>query len=154
MGERPHKKPFACILLIILQISLGTGAVVGGLGLSIDPSGELIQMPTEFLETSPFSNFFIPGLVLFFTLGIFPLVVSIGLIRKKPWTLADKLNLFSEKHWSWAYSLYTGFVLVCWITLQVYFIQRVGLVHVVYIFWGLLILAITLLPPVQKYYAK
>lgn len=152
--ETRNKKPFAVILLIILQVALGAGAIFGGLGLSIYPSGELIQMPAEFLETSPFTSFLIPGLILLVTLGIFPLIVSFGLIRKKPWKMAERLNLFPDRHWSWTYALYTGFVLVSWITLQVYFIQRVGLVHVVYIFWGLLILAVTLLPPVQKYYIK
>lgn len=147
------RRPFACKLLIFLQVVLGIGAVFGGLGLVIDPSGELIKMPISILDYSPFSNFLIPGIILLVMLGILPLVVSYGLIRKTPWKLADKLNLFSEKHWTWAYSLFIGFILIIWITIQMYLIKQIIAAHVVYIFLGLLIQATTLLPSVQDYYS-
>jgi|GEM_PF-97956 len=146
-------RPFAARLLIFLQMLLGVGAVFGGLGLIIDPGGQLIRMPVSFLEQSPFSNFLIPGIILMIMLGVLPLIVVIGLVRKRPWKIAEKLNIFPDRHWSWTYSFYTGFILIIWITLQVYFVQRVGIIHVVYIFWGLIIQALTILPPVQKYYS-
>ena len=136
-----RKKPMTCKLLIFIHVLLGIGAVSGGLVLVIDPSGGLIKMPLTILKNSPFNNFLIPGIILLVMLGVVPLVVSYALITKWNWKAANRLNVFSEMHWSWAYSLYIGFALIIWIT-----------VHVVYIFLGLAIQAVTVLPSVQKYY--
>ena len=153
MEVESGRRSFACKLHIFLQVVLGTGAMFGGLGLVIDPSGELIKMPISLLENSPFSNFLMPGIILLVMLGILPLVVSYALIRKRQWELANKLNLFPEKHWAWTCSLYIGFILIIWITVQVYLIKLIAMVHVVYIFLGLIIQATTLLPSVQNYYS-
>lgn len=146
--------PFAGKLLIFLQVVLGLGAIFGGMVLIIDPSGELIKMPITLLEHSPFSNFLIPGIILLVMLGILPLVVTYGLIRNQPRELANRLNLFPEKHWAWTYSLYIGFILIIWITVEAYFIRDFAAVHLGYVFLALLIQAITLLPSVQSYYSS
>ena len=52
-----------------------------------------------------------------------PLLIALGLYRKSDWLLAEKLNIFHEKHWSWTFSLYIGFALIIWITVQVFIIQ-------------------------------
>lgn len=147
------RRPFACTLLILLQLLLGIGALFGGGGLILDPSGELIQMPFSILEHTPFDSFLVPGIILFTVLGILPLIISFGLITKKEWKAADRLNLFRDRHWSWSFSLYIGFVLIGWITIQMYMINGVALLHVIYIFWGLVIQVVTLLPGVQRYYS-
>jgi len=146
------KKPLTCKLLIFLHILLGVGAVFGGLVLVIDPSGGLIKMPMTFLENSPFNNFLIPGIILLVILGIFPLITAYALISKWDWKAANRLNLFSEMHWSWAYSLYIGFALIIWITVEGLIMKQIAVIHVVYIILGLVIQAITVLPSVQKYY--
>lgn len=146
------EKPIACKLLIFLHLLLGIGAVCGGLALALDPSGGLIKMPITLLDPSPFNNFLIPGIILLVMLGIIPLIISYALITKRHWKAADTLNVFPGMHWSWAFSLYIGFALIIWITLQVYFIKQIAFIHVFYVFLGLLIQATTLLPSVQKYY--
>lgn len=149
-----QKKTFSCKLLIFLQSFLGIGAIFGGGAFMIDPSGALINMPISLLEPTPFSDFFIPGIILFFILGIIPFIIIYGLVTKRPWRIANSLNIFDTLHWSWSFSLYIGFALIIWITVQVFMINSVEFVHLVYIFLGLLIQAITLLPTVQKYYKK
>lgn len=146
------KKPITCKLLIFIHVLLGIGAVSGGLVLVIDPSGGLIKMPMTILKNSPFNNFLIPGIILLVILGIIPLVVSYALITKCNWQAASRLNIFSEMHWSWAYSLYIGFALIIWITVECFYIKQIVAIHVVYIFLGLAIQAVTVLPSVQKYY--
>lgn len=148
------KRPVAGKLLIFMQVLLSLGALFGGLVLIIDPSGELIQMPITLLEHSPFSNFLIPGMILLVMLGILPLVVTYGLIRNQPRELANRLNLFPEKHWAWTYSLYIGFILIIWIAVEAYFIQHFAVIHLGYIILAVLIQAITLLPSVQRYYTS
>lgn len=146
------KKPFTCKILILLQVLLGIGAVFGGSVLVIDPSGGLIRMPIALLENSPFNNFLIPGIILLGIMGILPLITSFALLTKWDWETANLANLFPEMHWSWTYSLYIGFALIIWITMEVFFIQAMAAIHVFYIFLGLAIQAVTVLPSVRKFY--
>lgn len=146
------RRPVTVTLLILLQLLLGIGALFGGGGLILDPGGELIQMPVSLLEHTPFDSFLVPGIILFTVLGILPVIIALGLITKKEWKAADRLNLFRDRHWSWSFSLYIGFVLIGWITIQMYLINGVALLHVIYIFWGLVIQVVTLLPGVQRWY--
>ncbi len=142
------------ITLFILQLFLGVGAVFGGVVLIIDPTGELVKMPLSLLERSPFQDFFIPGIILLVVLGIFPLIVAMGLIKRWRWRLAEGLNIFKDRHWSWTFSLYIGFAIIIWITVQVYMINDVSAVHMLYIGLGLLIQMVTLLPSVQAKYRR
>lgn len=146
MKDFPNKKPFSCKLLIFMHLIVGIGAVFGGLVLVIDPSGGLIKMPMTLLEYSPFHSFLIPGIILLTVLGVFPLIVAFALMTGWHWNAADSLNIFSKMHWSWTYSLYIGFALIIWITVEVFFIKQVAIIHVVYIFLGLIIQAVSLLP--------
>lgn len=146
------KKPVSCKLLIFLQVFLGLGAVFGGGAFIIDPSGELIRMPITLLEPSPFTNYLIPGVILFVILGILPLVIAYGLVTRKDCKIAALLNIFQHMHWAWTFSLYMGFTLIIWISVQMYLINLVETVHLVYIGLGLLIQAVSLLPSVQKFY--
>ncbi|MBC8079097.1 MAG: hypothetical protein H7X86_02045 [Gorillibacterium sp.] len=147
-------KSFTVWLLIVLQAFLGIGGVVGGLLLVVDPSGDLIMMPIDLLEHSPFPNFLIPGLILLVVLGIIPTLISYALARKPNWSFGDKLNIFKELHWTWAFSLYIGFALIIWITVEVYMLQEVSIVHLFYIALGLIIQAVTVLPSVRNHYLK
>ena len=68
----------------VLQIIVGVSAAVSGLMLMAYPSGSLIQAPPEMLEGSPFTNFLVPGLILFFVNGIGQLVAASFTLRRKP----------------------------------------------------------------------
>ncbi|MDT0124299.1 hypothetical protein Q9R46_16695 [Paenibacillus sp. RRE4] len=148
---KPANKSY---LLATMHGLLGVGAIVGGLMLMIDPSGSLLNMPVSLLENSPFSHFFIPGMILLLVLGVVPIVVCIALLKRSHWSLAEKLNLYSDRHWAWTFSLYTGYALLVWIFAQVYFIQSVTPIHLFYFAWGLGIQIVTLLPETQRGYAK
>jgi hypothetical protein len=147
-----NMKPFSCKLLIFFQLFLGIGAVFGGVVLVISPSGKLFNMPITLLEHSPFTNFLIPGIILFFILGVIPIIIGYGLLTGREMNIANKFNIYHEKHWSWSYSLYIGFALIIWIVVQAYIVNGVAVIHLVYIAIGLTIQVLTLLPSVQKYY--
>lgn len=149
-----NKMPFAPKILVLLHLLLGIGAIFGGIVLIIDPSGELIKMPISLLEHSPFESFLIPGLILFIVLGLIPSIIAFSLVTKRQIKVADRLNIFKEKLWSWTYSIYISFALIIWITVEVFIIKHIMIVHVLYIFLGLAIQAVTLLPSVQKYYSE
>jgi hypothetical protein len=61
-------------ILLILLVFLGLGAIGGGGALIISPSGDLLKMPVSLIEKSPFSNFLVPGIILFSILGLVPII--------------------------------------------------------------------------------
>ncbi len=77
------------IILGILQIFIGVGAVAGGYAFISDPSGRGIGIPLEFLQGSPFPNYLIPGIVLFTVNGLGSLAA--GILTFKRWSYAGEL---------------------------------------------------------------
>ncbi len=59
---------------------LGLGAMAGGLSLALKPDGSVMQFDVKLLAGSPFSDYFLPGLILFGLFGVGSLaVVALGL---------------------------------------------------------------------------
>ncbi|MEH6779836.1 hypothetical protein [Maribacter arcticus] len=142
------------IFLILLGF-LGLGAISGGVLLIISPTGKMLGLPITEFKNLPFQNFMIPGIILFTVLGIIPLLLIPALIKKPDSRLADRLNLFKDMHWSWSYSIYVAFALIGWIQIQLIFLQSaVYWLHTFYIFYGLLIILIALLPQMRIAYQK
>ena len=81
-------------ILIITVAFLAVGAIYGGVSLMNDPSGETIKLPLKLLKETIFSNYMIPGIILFLTLGFFPLFLIFPLIFKPKWPVIDKLNIY------------------------------------------------------------
>lgn len=152
MKYKKGQIPVTCKLLIILHIILGIGAVFGGGALTIDPEGTLLGMPITILDQSPFHNFLIPGIILLLFLGVLPLIIAFNLINQKSSKIGDALNFSKDIHWSWSFSIYISFILIIWLCIQIYMINGISNVHLIYMTLGLLIQAITILPSVQDYY--
>lgn len=151
-GMKRECEPGRSWALIMLQGLLAIGAIIGGGALIIDPSGNLIKMPDSLLDHSPFGSFLIPGIILLLVLGVMPMIIAISLLRRTHSEIGEKLNLYSNQYWGWTFSLYTGFALIIWIMIQVYWIQHVSVIHLVYFAWGVGIQIVTLLPGVQRRY--
>lgn len=146
------KKPFACLFLIILHFFLGISAVLGGAALIISPNGQLLNMSLALLENSPFNSFLIPGFILFFGIGILPIIISFYLFSEKQIKIGLKIKVYKHLHLAWNFSLYNGFILIIWITIELYMIQTVEFIQVFYIMIGLLIQFMTILPSVKNHY--
>jgi hypothetical protein len=108
----------------ILQVFIGLGAVGGGLGLVLEPSGENLGIPTKLLHNSPFSDYLIPGIILLSINGIGSLVGSI--------------ISFKRKMYAGVIAMALGVFLVAWIILQVYWIESFHWLHASYLGLGLL----------------
>jgi hypothetical protein len=142
-------------ILIALLLFLGVSAIGGGLLLIISPSGKLLGgLPLSILEHSPFSDFLIPGIILFFILGLSPCFISIALIKKPPNELAEKFNLFKDMHWAWSFSIYIAFALIIWIQVETIFVQGTGWLQTFYMLYAIPIIFIALLPQVRTIYKK
>ena len=87
---------------VLLQ---GVSGVVGGYALLAEPSGRLIGLPLAWLEGTPFSDYFVPGIILFSVIGVCPLVVAWGLWR--------------GRSWAWYGSLLVGMNLAIWIVVEI-----------------------------------
>jgi hypothetical protein len=147
-----NARPSPVWILICLQVFLGLNALVGGGAFLLAPDGHLIQMPLSNLKNTPFSDFLIPGLLLFIFVGIFPIAVAYSLWRRPAWQWPNLLNPFKRIHWSWAGSLAAGVIAMIWITIQVKWLT-VGLLHIIIFAWGVLLVLVTLLPKIRQYYS-
>jgi hypothetical protein len=107
------------VALAVLQVATAVSAFAGGLSLAIAPDGDIMGMSTDILEGSPFNDFLVPGLVLLFGVGGSMLLGGIAVWRS----------------WRWGYAMAfaAGAVMVGWITVQVFIINEVNILH--YVYW-------------------
>jgi len=110
-------------LLLGLHIFVGVGAVVGGLGAIINPQGPL-GISVEILKNSPFSNFLIPGIILFTVIGLGNLTSAIMFLVK------SKLQGYISSVFSWG--------LVIWIVVQCIMLNSVNFLHILFFTIGLI----------------
>ncbi len=139
MNER-KKRPALIYALMVLVAFQGLSGLLGGFGLISDPSGKSLQIPIDWLEGSPFENYLIPGIILFFILGIYPLIVLFG--------------LWKNALWSWCGALLLGIALIIWIGVEILIIgyHMQPPLQLIYGTVGLLILFVALMPPVKNYF--
>ena len=123
----------------------------GGFALTFYPSGEMLNMPLNYLNNSPFDNYFIPGIILFVILGILPAFIFYSLIKKPSSKFFEFFNLYKDVHWSWTFTLYVAIMLIIWIQIEIMIIGYAFL-QTVYGFAGIIMLIITLLPSVKNYF--
>ena len=146
------KVKFSRNILLILLAVLGSGAIFGGGVLIISPSGKLFGMPLSMLDNSPFNNFLIPGIILFTMLGLVPIGVTIALIKKPACKFAELFNFYKDMYWGWTYCIYIAFALIIWIQAEMTFLHTVHWSHSLYMFLGVAIIFVSLLPKVRILY--
>jgi hypothetical protein len=106
------------MISIVLLVINGIGACFGGLALVIDPTGQNIQIPLDMLKHSPFSDYFIPGMILLVVLGMGSLAA--GLVVKK------KVKGYP------VIVAVMGVALTIWIIVEVLMIQSLHYLHVIF----------------------
>lgn len=133
-------RPVSISILFVLIAFQGLSGMLGGAFLALDPTGESLHMPISMLDGSPFSDFFIPGLILLVILGIFPILILYGLWKK------DRR--------AWFGSLIVGFALIIWISVEILMIgyHTQPPLQLIYGLVGFLIVDVALLPSVKKYF--
>ncbi|HTX79079.1 MAG TPA: hypothetical protein VMC62_05400 [Longilinea sp.] len=152
MNDNRSHLPFSVMLLILLQFFLGLGALVSGAMMICVPDGSLMHMPLSMLAYSPFTNFFIPGVLLFTFVGLYPLAVAYSLWKRPAWRWPNVINPFKDYHWSWAGSLAAGVAVIVWIVVEVVLLRSISFLHYLYLGWGIVILLVTLLPGVHRFF--
>ena len=109
--------------LIAIHIFVGIGALAGGLAAIINPISPM-GMPAEALRYSPFSDFLIPGIILFGFLGVGNILGAL---------------IFRFKSGLQGYvSAVLGGGLALWIIIQCIMLWAVVALHVIYFIIGLI----------------
>lgn len=120
---RKMKKPLALYVQAVLLLVLSANALFAGFLMITGIQAAGIGMSVDELKNTPFDSFLIPGLILFFFNGVFPLFTLIGVLFKPRWQWPDFINLYKDKHWAWACSIYVGVITITWILVQITMIQ-------------------------------
>jgi hypothetical protein len=90
--NKKAKRPGTVIAQLVLAALQAVGAIGGGIGLVADPVNN-IGMPVSLLDGTPFKDYLIPGLILLIVVGLFSLLVFVGLLLR--WKAAWWLSLAS-----------------------------------------------------------
>lgn len=112
------RRPFAFYLLALLLFFLGSNGLIGGGLLMLKPDGSLLGMQKGWLDSTPFRNYFIPGLLLFILNGITPMLALFGLLLRSQWKWVNRLNIYRNVSWPWTFALYSGIIAIAWIIVQ------------------------------------
>lgn len=109
------------ITSIILHFFVGLGGMAGGLAAILEPDAPM-GMPSSALVNSPFTNFLIPGLLLFFFIGVGNVLSGFLYFTRKRWVA------------------YASGVMACgmlvWIITQCVMLQAVVSLHVIFFCLG------------------
>lgn len=147
-------RPFTAWLLIILLILIGIGALTSGPMLFAAPDGHLMQWTVDDLYGTPFSDYLIPGIILFVFMGIFPVFVAIGLIKKADWRFPEAINICKSYNWSWTGAWAAGVIMLIWIAAETALLGYISFLQPVAAGWGIVLVALALLPGVRRYYHR
>jgi hypothetical protein len=114
------------IFSAVLLLFNGLSALFGGWQLMLQPDGSSMQMSLDWLQYSPFSNYLIPGILLFVVNGLMSILVFILLIIKyKSYPLLVMLQ---------------GVLLFGWIAVQVLLLRDIIWIQILYGSIGLVLL--------------
>ncbi len=103
------------IIAIILLFLTGLNALAAGYSFIVEPDGKGIGIDISYLQHSPFDNFLIPGIVLFFAIGVLSIVAAVISLKK---ISKYYIAIISE-----------GSILFGWIVIQVIMLQKFHIFH-------------------------
>ncbi len=145
------KRPFEVWLLIVLMFFLGIGALISGPMLFAAPDGHLLQWTPKMLEGTPFTNYVIPGIILFLLVGVYQVVVGYSLLRLPGWQWPNALNPYKRYHWAWSASWAMGIILLIWVIAETALIGLTSFLQPLVAAWGVAEVVLTLLPRTRQY---
>lgn len=119
-------QPFFKTVSSVLLLFNGIGALYGGWNLMLHPDGSSIQLSQDWLQHTPFNDYFIPGIILFVANGLFSF-----------FALASILFNFSNPPFI---VMAQGCILLGWIVIQILMIQTVYFLHIIMGGTGLLLI--------------
>lgn len=126
--------------LLFVHYFVGIGALFGGGGAILDPSGETLGIAAnETLKYAPFDDFLIPGLFLFGVLGLGNMIGAL-------------ICHFKKDYWVYV-SGGLGGILSMWIIIQCYMLRAIYMLHIIFFVIGIIqgVLALAILYRQQRF---
>lgn len=68
------------LFMVLLLLLVGISAIFGGANLMAHPDGSSLQLDPLWLKNTPFHNYRVPGIILFFTNGVLPIAILGGMV--------------------------------------------------------------------------
>ncbi len=118
-------------IITLLLLFNGPGAIYGGGAMILQPDGSILQFPPGMLDGSPFSNYMVPGIVLFCVIGL----ISLFLL----------LQFFFRKRYEAKPIMTNGVLVIGWIIIQVLMIRTFSYLQLVIIATGVLLVILGVL---------
>jgi len=113
------------IALFVFVSLITLTAMPAGLLMMIEPNGRSLGLSLQLLSNTPFSDFFIPGLILAVIVGGSSLV--------------SLLMIMTKSHWSYKIALLSGFALVIWVIGELLLLPEYHWLQGLYLVVGILI---------------
>lgn len=108
-------------LLFALHLFVGVGAMSGGLA-AITNHEEPLGITVEALKNSPFTNFLIPGIILFVVIGLGNIISAL-------------MFRFKSRFQGYISGVFSG-ALIIWIVVQCIMLNAVAFLHVLFFIIG------------------
>jgi hypothetical protein len=136
------KKSTVIYILICCVLIQGISGIIGGISLISDPTGSNIDLSILLLKDSPFKDYLLPGIILLSILGIYPIIVFVGLYKGKYWALCSAKLL--------------GIVLMLWVVSEIITIEYKAErpLQLISGLLGLLILVFANFTNIQSFYIR
>lgn len=113
------------LLLFILVTFIAVTSTLSGSLMITDPSGNMLNLPLNLLEGTPFKNFLVPGILLFGVVGTINLIAVFYHLQRHP------------ARYNWAMA--GGAVITGWIIIQMILISTVHWLHFLYLGIGIMV---------------
>ena len=110
---------------VVLLIVLGIAALFGGAAFIYDPTGGTLKMPVSFLDHSPFTNYLVPGIILFGLIGVSSVVITVLTVKKIKY-----YELFIA---------YKGLILMLFIIAQLFLLDATSPLQIIMIVYGFMV---------------
>lgn len=155
MSMRKPVRPLLVMwVLSIVLIFLALVAVGGGVLLIQDPTGAELQMETAWLVNTPFVDYFVPGLILFFVFGVGSLFLLYALWEMPRFAFFASLTRFTREYWAWDFTVLLGVVLLVWLVVQIAILPAMSPIQPVMLVVALALIVLPFLPGMRRFYAR
>ena len=147
-------RPWQLWPLLGLLGFLSLGGLIGGLSFVLDSSGAGLGANVSWVQETPVSDFFLPGLFILGVYGIGSLILMVGLVWRMPAGPPPHRDAKRGRRWAWIGTIAQGATLVIWILYEFVVLPEQILLQPILIVVGLLMVLLALMPSVRRFYTS
>lgn len=143
------RRPLSIVSLSVVLALLAIGAIQGGVAMLANPVDPLGMSPS-YLEGSPVSDYFWPGMFLI-GIAVASLVTATGLLFNWAWRRAWPIETRIGYRWPWLGAVSTGAILLIFEIIELFMVPFHPIMHPLLIAWSVAIVALANLPSARAF---